>query len=124
MRCMAIRCRIDSTECATGDDTSPDRGETMATFITLANFTDQGVKAIKESPDRFDAVKALAEKLGIAIKSFHYTIGQYDMVLTIEGTEEAALTLALKIGSLGNVRTQTLRAYGVDEMKKVLGKMP
>jgi uncharacterized protein with GYD domain len=46
------------------------------------------------------------------------------MVLITEGTEEAALTLAMKIASLGNVRTQTLRAYGVDEMKKVLDKMP
>lgn len=96
----------------------------MATFITLANFTDQGVKAIRESPDRFSAVKALAEKLGVTVKSFHYTLGQYDMVLITEGPEEAGVTLSMKVASLGNVRTQTLRAYGVDEVRKVLDKMP
>lgn len=96
----------------------------MATFISLASFTDQGMRNVKESPDRFLAVKGLAEKLGITVKSFHYTTGQYDMVLIIEGPEEAALILSTKIGSLGNVRTQTLRAYSLEEMKTVLAKMP
>jgi uncharacterized protein with GYD domain len=96
----------------------------MATFIALSSFTDQGIRAVKESPDRFAAVKALAEKIGVTVKSFHYTIGQYDMVLVIEGSEDAATTLALKVGSLGNVRTQTLRAFSVDEMRKLLDKMP
>lgn len=96
----------------------------MATFISLANFTDQGIRTIKESPDRFGAVKALGEKLGLTVKSFHYTTGQYDMVLIIEGPEESAMILSTKIGSLGNVRTQTMRAYSLDEMKSILAKMP
>jgi uncharacterized protein with GYD domain len=96
----------------------------MATFVSLANFTDQGIKNIKESPARFEAVKDLAGQLGVTIKSFHYTAGQYDMVLITEGPEEAAMTLAMKIGSLGNVRTETLRAYPLDEMRKILGKLP
>jgi uncharacterized protein with GYD domain len=97
---------------------------TMATFISLTNFTDQGIKTIKESPDRFAAVKAMAEKLGLTVKSFYYTVGQYDMVLVIEGNEEAATTLMVKVASLGNVRTQTMRAHSVDEMRKILDKMP
>lgn len=96
----------------------------MATFISLANFTDQGIRNVKESPDRFAAVKALAERLGLTVKSFHYTTGQYDMVLIIEGPEEAAMILSTKIGSLGNVRTQTMRGYSIDEMRKILDKMP
>jgi len=96
----------------------------MATFISLATFTDQGIRNVKESPDRFEAVKGLAQQLGVTVKSFHYTAGQYDMVLIIEGTEEAAMILAMKIGSLGNVRTETLRAYPLDEMRKILNKMP
>jgi len=96
----------------------------MATFISLASFTDQGIRNIKESPDRFEAVKDLAGQLGVTIKSFHYTAGKYDMVLITEGPEDAAMTLAMKIGSLGNVRTETLRAYPLDEMRKIIGKMP
>lgn len=96
----------------------------MATFISLANFTDQGIRNVKESPDRFEAVKGLAQQLGITVKSFHYTAGRYDMVLIIDGPEEAAMTLAMKISSLGNVRTETLRGYALDEMRKILGKLP
>jgi uncharacterized protein with GYD domain len=96
----------------------------MATFISLSSFTDQGIKNVKESPDRFGAVKAMAEGLGITVKAFYYTIGQYDMVLICEGSDEAGTALMLKVGSLGNVRTQTMRAYSVDEMRKIIDKMP
>ena len=96
----------------------------MATFVTLVNFTDQGIRNIKESPERLEAFKALAEKLGLAIKSIHYTIGNYDMVTVVEGPEAAAVSVLLKLGSLGNVRTQTLRAYSADEMKKIIAELP
>jgi len=106
------------------DNLIQQRRLTMATFISLTNFTDQGIRNIKESPDRFGAVKAMAEKLGLTVKSFYYTVGQYDMVLVIEGNEDAATTLMVKVASLGNVRTQTMRAHSVDEMRKILDKMP
>ena len=96
----------------------------MATFITLVNFTDQGIRNIKESPERFEAFKAAGEKLGVTVKSAIYTVGHYDMVLVVEGSEEAATALLLKVGSLGNVRTQTLRGFSVDEMRKIIGQMP
>lgn len=96
----------------------------MATFISLVNFTDQGIRNIKESPARFEAFKAMAEKLGVTVKSAYYTVGNYDLVLVTEGTDEAATTALLKVGSLGNVRTQTLRGFSVDEMKKIIGNMP
>lgn len=96
----------------------------MATFITLVNFTDQGIRNIKESPDRFEAFKVAAEKLGVTVKTAFYTVGQHDMALIVEGDEAAATALLLKVGSLGNVRTQTLRAFSVDAMRKIIGQMP
>lgn len=96
----------------------------MATFIALTNFTDQGIRNIKESPDRYEAFKAMAEKLGVTVKSVFYTVGQYDLMLVVEGSDEAVTTALLKGGSLGNVRTQTLRAFSVDEMRKIIDKMP
>jgi uncharacterized protein with GYD domain len=96
----------------------------MPTYITLANFTDQGIRNIKESPDRLGAFKAMAEKLGISIKSVHYTVGSYDIVTVVEGSDEAVTAALLKLGSLGNIRTQTLRAFSADEMKAIITKLP
>lgn len=96
----------------------------MASFITLVNFTDQGIRNIKESPDRFEAFKATAENLGISVKSAHYTIGHYDMVIIVEGSEEAAAALMLKDGSLGNMRTQNLLGFSVDEMRTIISRIP
>jgi uncharacterized protein with GYD domain len=96
----------------------------MATFISLLNFTDQGIRNVKESPDRYEAFRAMAEKVGVKVKGFYYTIGHYDMVLIAEGSDEAAMTALLKVGSLGNVRTATLRGFSVEEMRKMIGKMP
>ena len=96
----------------------------MPTYVTLANFTDQGIRNIKESPDRLGAFKAMAEKLGISIKSVHYTVGSYDIVTVVEGSDEAVTAALLKLGSLGNIRTQTLRAFSADEMKGIITKLP
>ena len=96
----------------------------MATFISLVNFTDQGIQNVKESPGRYEAFKALAEKLGGTVKGVYYTMGKYDMVIIMEGSDEAAMTAMLKAGSLGNVRTESLRGFSLEEMKKIIGKMP
>jgi uncharacterized protein with GYD domain len=96
----------------------------MATFISLVNFTDQGIRNVKDSPDRYEAFRAMAEKLGAKVKNVFYTIGRYDMVLIVEGNDEAAMTAMLKVGSLGNVRTETLRGFSLEEMRKIIGKMP
>ena len=96
----------------------------MATFITLLNFTDQGIKNIKDSPQRYETFKATAEKLGVTVKSVYYTIGQYDLMLVVEGSDEAATAMLLKTGSLGNVRSQTLRAFSMEDMRKIIDMMP
>ena len=88
----------------------------MPAFITLANFTDQGARAIKDSPDRFEA-------LGIAVKSVHWTTGAYDIVIVAEGPEEAVMALNLQIAALGNVRTHTLRGFSPVEMRNMVASL-
>ncbi|MBP1731120.1 MAG: hypothetical protein H6Q55_1549 [Deltaproteobacteria bacterium] len=106
----------------------------MATFIGLVNFTDQGIRNVKDSPDRYEAFRAMAERVGVTVKGVYYTIGRYDMVLIMEGSydmvlimegsDEAAVTAMLKVGSLGNVRTETLRCFSLEEMRKIVGTLP
>ena len=96
----------------------------MPSFVSLLNFTDQGIRNVKESPDRYEAVKAAAETVGVKIRDIMWTVGAYDLVVVIDGPEEAVTSLLLKLGSLGNVRTQTLRAYSQQEMRGLIAKMP
>jgi uncharacterized protein with GYD domain len=96
----------------------------MATYISLINFTDQGVRNIKDSPDRYANFKAMAEKMGITVKGFYYTSGRYDAVSIVEGTEEAVTTALLKAASLGYVRSETLRGFTIDEARRIIGSIP
>lgn len=96
----------------------------MASFISLLNFTDQGIRNVKDSPDRYDAFRGAAEQFGVKVTNIWWTVGSYDLVAALEGPEEAVTTLLLKLGSLGNVRTQTLRGYSQQEMRGLLARMP
>jgi uncharacterized protein with GYD domain len=96
----------------------------MATYIVLGNFTEQGIKNVMDTPKRADAVKAAAKKMGVTMKDIHWTLGAYDLVAVFEAEDDEAMTaLGLSIGKLGNVRTQTLRAFSAGEMKGILGKV-
>lgn len=95
----------------------------MPAYITLANFTDQGARTIKDSPERFEAFKALAEGAGVTIKSVHWTTGAYDIVLVSEGSEDAVMTLNMKMAALGNIRTQTLRGFSIGETRKLVSTL-
>ena len=96
----------------------------MATYIVLASFTDQGIRSIKDTTKRADAVRETASRMGIETKSLYWTVGKYDVVATFEAPDDASITaLSLAIGSSGNVRTQTLRAFGASEMTEILGKV-
>ncbi len=95
----------------------------MPAYITLANFTDQGARTIKDSPERFEAFKSLAEGAGVTVKSVHWTTGAYDIVLVTEGPEDAVMALNIKMAALGNVRTQTLRGFSISEMRKLVTQM-
>ena len=96
----------------------------MATFIMLASYTEQGIKSIQETLKRTDNVKAMAEKMGVTMKETYWVLGPCDVVGVFEAPDDAAMTaLSLSIAKLGNVKTQTLRAFSPAEMKDVLSKM-
>lgn len=97
----------------------------MTTYVLLLNFTDQGIRNIKETTKRAEAFKKMAENAGAKVKEVYWTLGQHDGVLIFEAAEGAnATALGLSLGSLGNVRTQTLQAYSADEIDRILAKMP
>ncbi|WP_280152695.1 GYD domain-containing protein [Piscinibacter sp. XHJ-5] len=96
----------------------------MATFIVLGNFTEQGLRAVKQTTKRAEAAQAAAKEVGVTMREIFWTQGQYDMVSIVEAPDEAALTaFGLTLAGAGNVRTQTLRAFTKGEMEKILTKV-
>ncbi len=96
----------------------------MATFIVLLNFTDQGIRNVKESPDRYEKFRTMSEEQGVIVNNVYWTVGHYDIVVVLEGSDEAVTTVLLKLGSLGNVRSETLRSFSAEEMKGIVSKLP
>jgi uncharacterized protein with GYD domain len=96
----------------------------MAPFIVLANFTDQGIRNVKETIRRAEAFKAMAKKSGVSVKELYWTLGSHDVVAVCEAPDdESATALSLSVCARGNVRSGTLRAFSLDEMKSILSKM-
>jgi uncharacterized protein with GYD domain len=96
----------------------------MPTFITLSNFTDQGIKNIKDSVKRVEWVKELCKKHGVTMKSVHWTMGPYDAVGVFEAPDGPTMSaFSLAIGMAGNLRGQTLRAYGLEEWAGIVKKI-
>ena len=96
----------------------------MATYIVLNSFTDQGIRSVKDSTKRADAVRDLAKKFGVTAKEFFWTLGSYDVVAIYDAPDDASMTaLGLAIGAAGNIRTQTMRAFSREEMNGVLAKL-
>lgn len=96
----------------------------MVTYLVLSKFTDQGIRNAKESPKRADAFKQLAKTFGVTVKDIFWTQGQYDVVTIVEAPDEAsAMSLSLSLGALGNVRTESLRAFSSADMTTIVGKM-
>ena len=96
----------------------------MSTYLMLLNLRDQGILNIKQSPKRMDAAKKLAKDFGGEIKTVYMTQGTFDLVLVAEmPSEDKTAGFVLKLGSLGNVRTTTLKAYSEDDYRKIIGSM-
>ncbi len=96
----------------------------MATYIVLANFTEQGVRHAKDSPKRADAFREMAKKAGVTVKDLYWTQGQYDVAAILEAADDLSVTaLSLSLGAQGNVRTQTMRAFSAADMKTIISKM-
>ena len=96
----------------------------MVTYVVLAKFTDQGIRNAKESPKRAEAFKELAKTFGVTVKDVFWTQGRYDTVTIVEAPDESsAMSLSLSLGALGNIRTESLRAFSAAEMATIVGKM-
>jgi uncharacterized protein with GYD domain len=96
----------------------------MANYVILATFTDQGVRTAKESPKRAEAFRQMAKTFGVTVKEIFWTQGRYDIVAITEAPDEIAATaLNLSLCALGNIRTESLRAFSAEEMTKIVGKM-
>ena len=96
----------------------------MAMYVSLIQFTDQGIRNIKDTVKRGDAAMAEAQKLGMKITEEFWTMGAYDVVVMFDApNDETMSAFTLKIGSLGNVRSQTLRAFRREEMENILAKI-
>jgi uncharacterized protein with GYD domain len=97
----------------------------MAHYIGLLKWTQQGAEKIKESPARLDAARQAFAALGVQFKDFYMTMGQYDMVCVLEAPDDAAVAKALlAVGSKGNIRTETLRAFTEAEYRSIIGALP
>ena len=97
----------------------------MPTYISLVNWTDQGIQEFKESPARADATAELAASLGGKLVELYWTVGSYDIVAIIEAPDdETAAAMQLTFGSRGAVRTTTLRAFGREEFERIIAKVP
>src|SRR5438128_4677548 len=95
----------------------------MATYIALLQFTDQGVRNVEDTTKRAAAAKDVAAKMGVKFTDLFWTIGQYDLAILAEAPDDEAMTaVMLKLASLGNVRSETLRAFRANEMEAILKK--
>ena len=96
----------------------------MAKYVSLVNWTDQGVKNIKDSAKRVDAARKLAKEMGCEMGDFFMTIGAYDMVTIVDApSDEAAAKFMLTLASGGNVRTTTLKAFSEEDYRKLIGSL-
>jgi uncharacterized protein with GYD domain len=96
----------------------------MPRYISLINWTDQGIRNFKDTVDRSNAAIGLAQKMGGRIEATYWTIGPYDLVSIAEfPDDETGMAFLLAVGSQGNFRTTTLRAFNADEITSAIGKI-
>ena len=96
----------------------------MAMYVSLVQFTEQGIRSVKYTTKRVAGDTAEAEKMGLKVRDSFWTLGPYDVVLLLEAPDDQSVTaFTLKLGSLGNVKTQTMRAFRREEMEGILAKI-
>jgi uncharacterized protein with GYD domain len=97
----------------------------LSQYILLINWTQQGISKIKESSDRYNSFKTSVEKAGGKLIGGYYTFGEYDVIIIIEApNDEVVMSLMLKVGSAGNVRTKTLKAFTAEEGLNIIKNVP
>jgi|SRR5215475_13092440 len=97
----------------------------MPTFILSLDWTDQGIRGVKDAPKRSQAAKEVAKKLGVDIKQVYLTSGEHDLLLIVDSASgDNIAKFALALGGLGNVRTTTARAWTESEFQKLISELP
>ena len=96
----------------------------MARYVVLVDWTEQGVRAVKDTVDRFEAANARVEQLGARFVEQYWTLGSHDSVAVIEAPDDQTVAAALlAVAGAGSIRTTTLRAFTADEMRDVVSKL-
>jgi uncharacterized protein with GYD domain len=97
----------------------------MPTYVCLVNYTDQGIKNVKETVTRTDRGADIAQKHGVKLEQAYWTVGPYDMVIVFEAPDDQAISAHLLevLSSMGTVRTTTLRAFNGDEMRGIIERI-
>jgi uncharacterized protein with GYD domain len=104
---------------------SKHREDHVPTFILSLSWTDQGIRSVKDAPKRAEASKELANKLGIQMKEVYLTSGEDDILIILDAPDgDSVAKLALALGSQGNVRTRTARAWPQSEFQKLISELP
>ncbi len=97
----------------------------MPTFISFVNWTDQGIKNVKDSPNRVEEAKAVLKGLGGEIKEIYVTTGQYDILVIADAPDgDVMAKFVLAVGAWGNVRTTTCRGFTENEFQKIVSDLP
>lgn len=97
----------------------------MPTYVVLMNWTEQGVRNAKDTVDRYEAASPVFERNGVQIRDIKWTIGPYDIVVTVEAPDDETLSSTLLgLARAGNLRTTTMRAFDAQEMRGLVGKIP
>jgi uncharacterized protein with GYD domain len=95
----------------------------MATYVSLINWTEQGIKNFRDTTQRAEDFTRLVERSGGRVRELLWTVGEYDIVCIAEfPDEETGVAALLQVGSAGNIRSNTLRAFNADEMAGIIGR--
>jgi uncharacterized protein with GYD domain len=104
---------------------APETEKVKPTYISLVKFTEKGIQNAKQTTQRLDAWAAKVQSMGVTIKQMYWTLGEYDQVCIFEAPDdETAASVLLAANMLGNIRSQTMRAFTAPEMEKILSKVP
>jgi uncharacterized protein with GYD domain len=97
----------------------------MPMFILSINWTDQGIRNVKDAPKRAQAARDLGKKVGVDIKQIYLTSGESDLLVIVDAeTGDNIAKFAMALGAQGNVRTRTARAWTESEFHKLVSDLP
>ena len=102
-----------------------ERNRDVLFILTIMNWTGQGIRTVKDSPGRIEEGIKSFETAGGKIRSVYTVMGEYDLVAVVEApSDEVAMTFLLSLGSQGNVRTTTLKAFPLEQFRELVGRLP